>query len=77
MFKNNDVVLDLFVLPRDSAPIIGRDWLSKLQIIKINEDAKEFYINNINHSDVLSKLRKKYKNVFLENVGKCTSHKCL
>lgn len=74
-FKGRNVRLNLFVLPGDSAPIIGRDWLYKLHILKVDEEHKKLYINSVKNSEFLSALRDKFKNVFSKKLGTCTSHK--
>lgn len=36
VFRNSTYTLNLFVVPGNSTPIMGRDWLNKLKILKIN-----------------------------------------
>lgn len=56
-------------------PIIGRNWLNKLNILKVNTKRAELYINELSDINQLCNLKEKFKNVYSANLGRCTSHK--
>lgn len=73
--KNKDFLLDLFVFPGTSAPIMGRNWLDKLEIIRIDKKSIVLHINSLNNDDSVKDLLTKYKTVFADKTGKCSTCK--
>lgn len=74
-YKNKKYELDLYVLPGENTPIMGRDWLDKLDILKINSDSFDVQINSLNNAQSTDDVLKKHKDVFTDKAGKCNSHK--
>lgn len=75
IFKGNDYELNVFVLPGNSSPIIGRDWLTKLKILKINKEGTELQISNISNTTSQLDFKNRFKKIFSDNLGKCLTHK--
>lgn len=75
IFKNKNFLLDLFILPGNSYPIMGRNWLNKLQIMKLNIDSVTVSINSMCDKFALNEIQKKFKRVFMKEPGICSKHK--
>lgn len=72
LFRNVEYILNLVVFSGNSVPILSRDWMNKLKICKFDTEALQFHINNINDDFVFLKhVKERYKDVFVENTGKC------
>lgn len=63
------------MLSGNSAPIMGRNWLVTLGIIKINKEAMVITIKNVKDNYSIEELLIKYKDVFNTTIGKCSTHK--
>lgn len=63
------------MLPGNSAPIMGRDWLKTLNILKVNREGTELQINNVMATEPLGNIKDRFKNIFADNLGKCTTRK--
>lgn len=77
MYKNENFVLILYILPGNNVPIIGdygRDWLMQLGILKVNSKSINLQIN-VCDAYLLKDILQKYKNVFANNVEKCKTYK--
>ena len=70
-YKDQRLNLELFVLPSYSnTPIIGRQWLRKLNMIKINNDRAEGNLFTINSLwDINEWLLKEFKSGFQGKLG--------
>ena len=73
-FKNKKNILELFVLPGTSTPIIGRDWLSLLKIVDNNKLDKCVSVNKI--EEIQSKILKEFDDVFSNELGTYIKKKC-
>lgn len=76
-FRSQNFVLDLFILPGNSGPIVGRDWLSTLDILRISDNALDLRVNNLANSldSSVQGMIAKFSSVFSDRVGRCTTDK--
>ena len=67
-YKNKKEKLELFVLPGNSAPIIGRDWLFLLGIVNSNNIYNNLSLNHVNELDS-NKWIREFPEVFSDKLG--------
>ncbi|EZA55682.1 hypothetical protein X777_04191 [Ooceraea biroi] len=76
-FHCKNFVLCSFVFDGNSVPILGRDWLDTLDILKVNKQCVNLNIKMLedtSHASV-QEIIARFPNVFSDIVGKCTTHK--
>lgn len=76
-YKNKSLNLELFILPGDSTPIVGRDWLGAFEMVKFDSQDEVLTIKSVT-GDVTSNIDhiiKQYSSVFSDKLGKYTKGK--
>lgn len=65
--------LSLFVVNVEGPPLLGRTWFEKLGFSLCtqgcSEKSRECFYNNLDHNDILNKLKLKFPSVFSEKIG--------
>ncbi len=61
--------LELFIMPGSSSPIIGREWLALLKIIRNCEKSSEVQFSIYKFSKSYEDLMEEFKDVFSDKVG--------
>lgn len=76
-FENQSKQLELFVLPGNSPPIMGRAWLPHLNITKLLKLTESNSIKNIDYAqdNELQGILEEFKNVFSPGIGTYTKRK--
>ncbi|XP_018407686.1 PREDICTED: uncharacterized protein K02A2.6-like [Cyphomyrmex costatus] len=72
-FQNRSKVLELFVLPGKSAPIVGRNWLKALDIIQFDLASEKLSVRTVNEKQ--NDICKRFESLFSNEIGCYTKKK--
>ena len=72
-----ETVGELYVLPHNVEPILGRGWIRSLNIqINAIEEIKDVDIREDECKRLINGLLEEYIDIFTEEIGKISNHKC-